>query len=39
MSFLEHNLKTVPTGARKILYINWPLVILLTAVACAGFLM
>ncbi|NCU21194.1 rod shape-determining protein RodA, partial [Candidatus Falkowbacteria bacterium] len=26
-------------GARKILYINWPLVILLTAVACAGFLM
>ncbi|KEO51242.1 rod shape-determining protein RodA [Thioclava pacifica] len=39
MSYLESNLKTVPTGWRKILYMNWPLVILLTAVACAGFLM
>lgn len=39
MSYLESNLKTVPVGWRKILYMNWPLVILLTAVACAGFLM
>lgn len=39
MSYLESNLKTVPTGWRKILYLNWPLVILLAAVACAGFLM
>ncbi|MAQ36130.1 MULTISPECIES: rod shape-determining protein RodA [Thioclava] len=39
MSYLESNLKTVPTGWRKIFYLNWPLVILLTAVACAGFLM
>ncbi|MBC7144716.1 MAG: rod shape-determining protein RodA [Thioclava marina] len=39
MSYLESNLKTVPAGWRKILYMNWPLVILLTAVACAGFLM
>ncbi|NDW00614.1 MULTISPECIES: rod shape-determining protein RodA [unclassified Salipiger] len=39
MSYLEYNVKTTPTGWRKILYINWPLVILLTAVACVGFLM
>ncbi|MCB1399438.1 MAG: rod shape-determining protein RodA [Rhodobacteraceae bacterium] len=39
MSYLESNLKTVPTGFRKVLYLNWPLVILLTAVACTGFLM
>ncbi|MDD8021493.1 MAG: rod shape-determining protein RodA [Paracoccaceae bacterium] len=39
MSYLESNLKTVPTGMRKVLYLNWPLIVLLTAVACAGFLM
>ncbi|MGO4852723.1 rod shape-determining protein RodA [Phaeovulum sp. W22_SRMD_FR3] len=39
MSFLEYSLKTVPTGWRKILHANWPLAFLLTAVACAGFLM
>ncbi|MFP1644297.1 rod shape-determining protein RodA [Pontitalea aquivivens] len=39
MSYLEANLKTVPTGLRKVLYLNWPLIILLTAVACTGFLM
>jgi rod shape determining protein RodA len=39
MSYLESNLKTVPTGLRKVLYLNWPLIVLLTAVACAGFLM
>ncbi|MCA0998330.1 rod shape-determining protein RodA [Alloyangia pacifica] len=39
MSYLEYNVKTTPTGWRKVLYINWPLVILLTAVACVGFLM
>ena len=39
MSFLEYSVKTVPTGWRKILYANWPLAFLLTAVACAGFLM
>jgi rod shape determining protein RodA len=39
MSFLEYRLKTVPTGASKIFYINWAIVILLIAVACAGFLM
>jgi rod shape determining protein RodA len=39
MSYLEYNVKTVPTGLRKVLYVNWPLAILLTAVACFGFLM
>lgn len=39
MTYLEHNVKTVPTGWRKILHLNWPLVLLLTAVASVGFLM
>ncbi|MDP3264920.1 MAG: rod shape-determining protein RodA [Tabrizicola sp.] len=39
MSFLEYRVKQVPTGLRKILYINWPLVVLVTAVASVGFLM
>ncbi len=39
MSYLEYNVKTVPTGLRKVLYVNWPLVLLLTAVAAAGFVM
>ncbi|QCO55152.1 rod shape-determining protein RodA [Pseudorhodobacter turbinis] len=39
MSFLEYQLKTVPTGASKILHVNWALVVLLIAVASAGFLM
>ncbi|HQU69163.1 MAG TPA: rod shape-determining protein RodA [Albidovulum sp.] len=39
MSYLEYNVKTVPTGFRKVLYVNWPLAVLLTAVACFGFLM
>ena len=39
MSYLESNLKTVPTGFAKILYLSWPLIILLSAVACVGFLM
>jgi rod shape determining protein RodA len=39
MSYLDYNLKTVPTGWRKILYVNWPLVFLLSAVAGIGFLM
>jgi rod shape determining protein RodA len=39
MSFLEYRVKTVPTGLSKVLHINWPLVLLLVAVACFGFLM
>ena len=39
MSYLSANLKTIPTGPRKVLYLNWPLIILLIAVASTGFLM
>ncbi len=39
MSYLEYNLKTVPTGFRKVLYLNWPLILLLSAVSSIGFLM
>lgn len=39
MSYLEYNLKTVPAGFRKILFLNWPLVVLLCAVAGIGVLM
>lgn len=39
MSYLEYNVKFVPTGLRKVLFVNWFLVLLLTAVACMGFLM
>ncbi len=37
MSFLEYNLKWTPTGLRKVLYVNWALVLLLSAVAGIGF--
>lgn len=39
MSYLEHNTKSVPTGLRKVLHLNWAIILLLIAVACAGFLM
>jgi rod shape determining protein RodA len=39
MSFLEYRLKEVPTGFRKVLFMNWPLVVLVTAVASVGLLM
>jgi rod shape determining protein RodA len=39
MSFLEYQIKTVPSGIRKILYLNWGLLLLLVAVASMGFLM
>src|SRR6056297_1243855 len=39
MSFLEYNVKSTPTGWRKVLYLNWALILLLVAVACIGFLM
>lgn len=38
MSFLEYRVKFVPTGLRKILYLNWPLIVLVTAVAAIGWL-
>ncbi len=39
MTYLEYNVKTVPSGWRKILHLNWPLIILLTTVAGVGVLM
>ncbi|AHM02962.1 Rod shape-determining protein RodA [Roseibacterium elongatum DSM 19469] len=39
MSFLEYNVKSTPTGWRKILHLNWALILLLTTVASVGFLM
>lgn len=39
MSFLEYRVKQAPAGLRKVLYLNWPLVVLVTAVASVGFLM
>lgn len=38
MSFLEYQVKTVPSGLRKVLYLNWPLVVLVSAVSAVGFL-
>ncbi len=37
MSFLEYNVKWTPTGLAKVLYVNWALVLLVTAVAGIGF--
>lgn len=39
MSYLEYTVKHTPSGLRKILFLNWPLAILLAAVCCVGFLM
>jgi rod shape determining protein RodA len=39
MSFLEYNVKYTPSGWRKILYLNWPLIVLLISVSSVGFLM
>ena len=39
MSFLEYRVQTVPTGIRKVLYMNWGLVLVIIAVASMGFLM
>ena len=39
MSYLEYTVKTVPTGVRKLLYLHWPLVLLLIAVMSVGLLM
>ncbi|MGE4328040.1 MAG: rod shape-determining protein RodA [Pseudodonghicola sp.] len=39
MSYLEYAVKSAPTGFRKILYLNWPLTLLLVSVAGVGVLM
>lgn len=38
MSYLEYTVKRVPSGFRKVLFLNWPLILLLMAVASVGFL-
>ena len=39
MSYLEYTVKSVPTGFRKFLHLNWPLALLLASVCGVGFLM
>ncbi len=39
MSYLEYHIKYVPTGIRKVLHLNWPIILLLSAVSGVGFLM
>ena len=39
MSYLEYQLKFVPVGFRKLFYLNWPIVALVTAISGFGFLM
>ena len=39
MSYLEYTVKSVPSGFRKILHLNWPLTLLLASVCGIGFLM
>ena len=39
MSYLEYQVKFVPTGLRKIIYLNWPLVLLVSAACGIGLLM
>nr|WP_245218711.1 rod shape-determining protein RodA [Rubellimicrobium aerolatum] len=36
---MEYQVKFVPSGLKKLLYLNWPLVLLVTAVSCMGFVM
>ncbi|CTQ32146.1 rod shape-determining protein RodA [Jannaschia rubra] len=38
MSYLEYNVARVPAGPGKLLALNWGLVLLITAVACIGFM-
>lgn len=39
MSYLEYQVKYVPSGFQKLLYLNWPIIFLVTAVSSFGFLM
>ncbi len=39
MSYLEYQVKYVPTGFRKLLHLNWAIIFLITAVSGFGFLM
>ncbi len=39
MSYLAYHAKSTPTGLHKLLYFNWPLILLMATVASVGFLM
>jgi rod shape determining protein RodA len=39
VSYLEYQVKYVPSGLRKILYLNWPLILLVSAACGIGLLM
>lgn len=39
MSYLEYRLQTVPSGLRKVLALNWAVILLICAIAGVGFLM
>lgn len=39
MSFLEYRVKYVPSGLSKVLYVNWGLYLVITAIAAIGWLM
>ena len=39
MSFIESGRNRTPTGLSKVLYLHWPLILLVCAVAATGFLM
>ncbi|GFE65068.1 rod shape-determining protein RodA [Litoreibacter roseus] len=39
MSYLAHSVKSVPTGFSRVLHLNWPIILLLSAIASVGFLM
>jgi rod shape determining protein RodA len=39
MSYLEYRVTSIPSGFRKILYINWAIVVLIISISTFGFLM
>lgn len=39
MSYLEYSIRFTPSGIRKVLYLNWALIVLIAAVAGIGFVM
>ncbi|SCZ69661.1 cell elongation-specific peptidoglycan biosynthesis regulator RodA [Epibacterium ulvae] len=39
MTYLSNNAQTIPSGFRKVLYLNWPLLLLTITIASVGFLM
>ena len=39
MSYLEYRVTSIPSGFRKILYMNWAIVILIISISTIGFLM